>query len=124
MEIVDKNGKKTLEKLAEKPKEHNMGIHYRMEIVKTDGKNALIYGWETGYPGGCDCVNTPEGKIYAPKGFGKGEIVYVDIKDKMVEVSKRDNSSLEKFLDNLDIADIDDSISKLQGFTLMGEIRF
>ena len=60
--------------------------------------------------------------VYAPKGFRKGELAFVNINDELLSLSKMDNSSIDLFLTNLDKAGLAQTIDRLQGFSIMGEI--
>ena len=121
IEPVEKDGKVILEKVPENPKQDNFGVEYRLSARLIDKNHAKTYGWNTGYP--CvSCDDGPKGTIYAPKGFNKGELVFVNVEDELLSVSKMNNSSLEQFLANLEKEDILGAIDKLQGFSLIGEL--
>ncbi|MBW2965701.1 hypothetical protein KY342_01200 [Candidatus Woesearchaeota archaeon] len=123
VEPVERDGRIVLEKVPEKPEQANMGVTYTLEIILLDQTHAKTYGWSTGYPlGGGE--GGPKGIVYAPNGFGEGEIAFVDINDALLSMSRMDNSSLDLFLKNLDRANVEQAIDKLQGFSLIGEIKY
>src|SRR3989344_3945244 len=121
VEPVRRNGKVTLEPVPENPQQENLGVKYRLAILKKDGKNATCYGWDTGYRGGgFDEVTYPEAEIYAPNGFMKGNTVFVNAIDKMLGISTRDMSSIDRFLESLNESDIEEVIKEFQGFSFAG----
>ena len=122
-ELLRKNGYVGIEKLPEDERNFNLGIKCKLSVVKIDDNNAVCYGWSTGYScSGFDAI-CKGAEIYAPKGFSKGNIAFVNAIDKLMGISIRDFSSLDKFLENLDKVDVEDTIRELQGFSFFGFIE-
>ena len=122
LNLVEREGIFKLEKVPENKEQHNFGVRYRLSISLIDENHAKVHGWDTGYPTGCD--GGVKGTIYAPKGLKKRELVFVDVNDELLSVSKEDNSSLDKFLANLEKSEALLEIDKLQGFSFIGEIIY
>ena len=140
VKLVEKDGEKKLERVPERPKKSNMDVRYRIGIKVTDDTHAKAYGWSTGGYN-LPCNQGPEGTVYAPNGFKKGKLAFVDIEDPLL--GEEAAASLDKFLANLplsqDSSGIDElpafqearrkaelaiDIARLQGFALMGEIEY
>ncbi len=122
VEPIEKDGRIVLEKVPEKPEQQNLGVEYELEIKILDLTHAKAYGWSTGYPTPCD--EGLQGSVYAPKGFRKGELAFVNINDELLSLSKMDNSSIDLFIANLGRAGLSQTIDRLQGFSLIGEILY
>ncbi len=120
LNLVEREGVFKLEKVPENKEQCNCGVHYRLSTSPIDENHARVHGWDTGYPSGCD--GGAKGTIYAPKGFKRGERAFVDVDDWLLSVSKKDNSSLDKFLANIEKAGVLLEIDRLQGFSLIGEV--
>ncbi|MBS3093153.1 hypothetical protein J4456_01070 [Candidatus Pacearchaeota archaeon] len=124
VEPIEKNGQTRLEPIPEKKEQENLGVKYRLAIVKNYDKNAICYGWNTGYRGGgFDETPSPQGEVYSPQGFGKGNLAFVTAYDDLMRISIRDMSSLENFLENLDKIEVEKVINKIQGFTFVGLVE-
>jgi len=120
VEPIRKDGTVTLEKVPEV--KYNIGVKYKLTIKPLNDNYARAYGWASGdYPMASD--EGPQGNIYAPDGFGMGKIVFVDVNDELLSVSQKDNTSIDKFLENLKDADLTQSIDQMQGFSLVGKIE-
>lgn len=122
MEPVEKDGRIVLEKVPENVEQCNCGVDYKFEIKLLDSTHAKSYGWSTGYPSPCD--EGPKGRVYAPKGFKKGNLAFITVDDWLLSVSKMSINSIDDFLANLEKADVAKAIDTLQGFSLIGEISY
>ncbi|HLA23732.1 MAG TPA: hypothetical protein VJZ93_04330 [Candidatus Nanoarchaeia archaeon] len=109
--------------VPENPLQENCGVKYRLEINTTKDKVARTYGWGTGYPMPCD--EGPEGYVYAPDGFRKGSIVFVNIDDDLLTATKYDTSTRDKFFESLKKAEHFDSLDFLdKKFSLIGKVLY
>ena len=124
VELVRDGNSARFEPLPLNPEQENLGIRYRLSILKSDANHATCYGWDTGYAGcGFDEASWPTAEVYAPKGFSKGNLVFVTAKDTMLAVSTRELSSVAEFLANLEEVNLEATIAKLQGFSFAGIIE-
>jgi len=122
---VRRDGRTTLERIPEDRENHNFGVEYRLQIIKAGDKKAECYCWDTGYAGcgSSEEMPTPEAHIYAPNGFNRGNLAFVTAVDKMMGVSRRESSSIDSFLKNLENVEVDEAIEEMQGFTFVGFIK-
>ena len=124
VEPVKKDNCVVLEPLPPNLEQGNLGITYRLAIIKSDPFHATCYGWQTGYGGGgFDAVPWPEADVSAPQGFIKGKFAFVTAKDSLLGVSTRDQSSADAFLASLEKFALEDVIKELQGFSFVGIIE-
>ncbi len=123
VEPARKDGRFVLEKVPERPECENCGVKYRLAIEQLGSIHAKAYGWSTGYPLPCD--EGPIGRVYAPMGFKKGNIAYVQMDDFMVSAAEMENFSIEGFIDNLEKGEaVASVIRQLKQFSLVGEIMY
>ena len=108
---------------VEKPfeRENGLGVTYGIIIEKRDEFHADGFWWGTGLVSGePDIAREPILSLYAPKGFGPRQVVFVRSQDRQFTSSVRSEGTLESYIQHLNPSESETFLEDLQGYTFVG----